>query len=233
MLPVFTSMFQVRVQVFEHVEQPGYQAILASHLDGPAVDQNGNPTPVIRLHWRGAHFVPVDSDEPVLELPTREPLGDGPVAVVVAWQAQRTFSQILEDVNGPLAGVDPELEDQARQTADAGRTIAVNITPQSGESETQLLLDHVTRLQTLRDRLEEMAGASSTAGEGPQPRLRHRPPRGDRGSSTNAVAGAIRRRDWAPCGWMTPSAGSASKSTPIWWGTRRQPAWRRRTPGGR
>ena len=75
-LPTFTSMFQVRVQVFEHDE-----TVLASDLEGPDVDQDGNPTPVLRLYWRSGHFVPVfESAGPVARLPVRRPLGGGPPA---------------------------------------------------------------------------------------------------------------------------------------------------------
>jgi len=50
-LPVFTSMFQVRVQVFRHATQAGqhewqgYPTIQPSPLEGPSVDHDGNPTP--------------------------------------------------------------------------------------------------------------------------------------------------------------------------------------------
>src|SRR5712691_9478495 len=85
-LPVFTTMFQVRVQVFRHAlnpgdfEWPGYQTIQPSGLQGPAVDQDGNPTPILRLYWRGHHFEPLNppATDRVPRFPSRVPLGAGP-----------------------------------------------------------------------------------------------------------------------------------------------------------
>ena len=68
-LPVFTTMFGVRVQVFRYVDQsagkeyPGYPTILPSYLVGSEADEHGNPTPILHLYWDyrelGPHFEPV------------------------------------------------------------------------------------------------------------------------------------------------------------------------------
>jgi hypothetical protein len=77
-LPTFTSQFQVRVQVFQHVAA-GPATILPPRLLGPPLDQDGNPTPVLHLYWRGEHFEPLFAPDTV-RLPVRVPLGGGPPA---------------------------------------------------------------------------------------------------------------------------------------------------------
>ena len=182
--------------MFQHVEQPGYQTILTSPLDGPAADQEGDVTPVAAGCTGGA---PTSFRSTLTSLSSgcRGASRSVTVPCRSRWPGRHSgrSRQILDDINGPLAGVDLEIEEQARQTADAGGRMAVNITAQSGESATDLLLEHLTRLEALRDRLEEIAGAATSAGGGRQPRRRHRKPRGDRRSSGRAAAGAIRRRD--------------------------------------
>ena len=146
-LPVFTTMFQVRVQVFEQTAQ----GILPSHLEGPAADQDGNPTPVLRLHWTGnealGHFTPVfEPAGPVSELPARRPLGAGPSAVAEAWQARRDFRLTLDDIHLLLRDLDApgaaaDIAEQAGQIEAEGGRIAVNVTAQSAGAETDLLRD--------------------------------------------------------------------------------------------
>ena len=82
-LPTFTSLFQVRVQVFQHVPAgPDAPAtILASRLAGPSLDRDGNPTPVLHLYWRGEHFEPLFAPGTrTARLPVRAPLGGRPPA---------------------------------------------------------------------------------------------------------------------------------------------------------
>ena len=81
-LPTFTAGFGVRVQVFQHVpaDSAGPERILASALSGPALRQDGTPTPVLHLYWRGDHFEPLFVRQPQPEAgqfaqrPTRAPV---------------------------------------------------------------------------------------------------------------------------------------------------------------
>src|SRR6202042_1873276 len=111
-----------RVQVFRHAEQagdyewPGYATIQPSHLEGPAVDELGQPTPVLRLYWRGAHFVP---GFPVVPgALAGGPGAAGRAGVAAAGRARRDFRVALAEI-GRLAAVlaDPQARAEVRREA--------------------------------------------------------------------------------------------------------------------
>ena len=95
MLPVFTDVLQVRVQVFE---QPAGQGMLPHRPIGPAADEQGIPTPVLRLHWTGvqAQGVTAGHFTPVFE------------------RAQRAHLQTASTSTQPLGGVDDILRRRVR-----------------------------------------------------------------------------------------------------------------------
>ena len=170
-LPVFTSMFQVRVQVFQHARphgDPGAQeTIQPSPVQGPAVGADGSPTPVLRLYWRGDHFEPV--------FPTAGDrvavaggLGEGPPAVAAAWQAARqlrlALEQVREMLGRPRAGAVLDeaaaqgFLDRAEAVERAGGRIAVSVTAQTSQAVIDSLRAHVTQIDTLTGDLRQRLG---------------------------------------------------------------------------
>jgi len=71
LLPDFTRLYQVRVQLFQQVtgQDPGWhgrpELQTSDFLHGPETDLAGNPTPILRLYWGGDHFEPVFPDATV------------------------------------------------------------------------------------------------------------------------------------------------------------------------
>ena len=167
-LPALTAAFQVRVQLFTHAEResdwgsllavrpemvhewPGYETILPSDLVGPPVDQQGNQTPVLRLYWRGGHFVPVyDYGGPVSQLLAEiERLADG------------LPPEAAEAANG--------IREQARQLAGQGLSLAEGIPAGSfAEVVSELLQTHVTQLRIVRNHVADMTAPSGASGQRP------------------------------------------------------------------
>jgi hypothetical protein len=63
-------MFQVRVQVFQvQTAADRSSTVTTSPAEGPAVDTDGNPTPILHLYWRGAHFEPLFSTDTRAAMP--------------------------------------------------------------------------------------------------------------------------------------------------------------------
>ena len=124
-LPVLTSSFNVRVQVFrlagpgDRYDPPPRRTIQASPLEGPNRYQDGRPTPIVRLYWEGNHFEPVFPVEPSpVARPPADPAaasavaavpGASPDIVTAAWQARRDLRQVLEEINQYLALLDPSV----------------------------------------------------------------------------------------------------------------------------
>jgi hypothetical protein len=99
-LPEFTDVFPVRVQVFQHVTGdrdpgwPGDQTILTSDiLHGPETDRDGNPTPILRLYWGGNHFEPVFPDATYQE--SQPPVGASSGALDEAIALRATADAIV------------------------------------------------------------------------------------------------------------------------------------------
>jgi O-acetyl-ADP-ribose deacetylase (regulator of RNase III) len=172
-LPTFTSMFQVRVQLFRHHDDDpdarrggaggsGAEAvpgggILASHLDGPPADQDGEPTPVLSVYWRGEHFEPLLLPAPAV-LPERVPLGAGPPAVAAAVGLRRGFR--IEDarITGLLDAL-PDAAAAAFREEVAGiqalwGAIDIAITPSSDDTVVAVLRDIYDRLASLGRRID-------------------------------------------------------------------------------
>ena len=129
-LPVLTTMWGVRVQVFRHAENsldyewPGYQTIQPAHLEGPARDGAGNPTPILRLYWRGNHFEPIFPVEiPAQASPAAAPsttapalAGVGPPEITQAWQARDALAG-----PGPYSRAPGRARDPRRRDSPPGR----------------------------------------------------------------------------------------------------------------
>ncbi len=161
-LATFTSMFQVRVQVFQHgdpraaADQPG--TVTPSPLRGPARDQDGNLTPVLHLYWRGSHFEPL-FDARSQPLPLREPLGAGPVAVAAMVRLDRERHVLTEEIEA-LAG-HPGLPGEVRAGftgetegfSSTWRVLQDAIGPQSAPDAVLPLHEVVSGLAGVRDRL--------------------------------------------------------------------------------
>jgi hypothetical protein len=159
-LPTFTSMFQVRVQVFQYdAAADGSEQILPSHLDGPPADQDGIPTPVLHLYWRGSHFEPLFAAAPPA-LALRDPLGAGPPAVAATVAMERQLRQTSNQISQLLAELPPaasaRYRQQAESQADLWSSIAVTITPQSPVTATDVLTTTLGHLTTLRHDLEAL-----------------------------------------------------------------------------
>ena len=170
-LPVFTSMFQVRVQVFEHArpgnDPLGAETIRPSPVQGPAVDLDGNPTPVLRLYWHGHHFEPVFPAAGG-QVAVLGGLGEGPPAVAAAWRAARELRLAREQVGEMLDQARGQgTLDEAAARGFGGRAaaiegeggrIAVNVTARASEEVIGRLRDLVGQLNALVGEVGQLAG---------------------------------------------------------------------------
>ncbi|HMH93125.1 MAG TPA: GNAT family N-acetyltransferase, partial [Streptosporangiaceae bacterium] len=186
-LPVFTSSFNVRVQVFrragpgDRFDPPPRRTILPGPLVGPNRDQDGQPTPIVRLYWEGNHFEPVF---PAVRNPVlRPPPGPAsaaapapaasPATVTAAWQATRDLNQALEEINAYLAllqaPVAADIRPHVTAAVEWGEAIAGSMAPELSDQTARAMRTVVSELHAIRDQLAQMAGAApvTTPAAGP------------------------------------------------------------------
>ncbi|HMH90850.1 MAG TPA: hypothetical protein VK586_07150, partial [Streptosporangiaceae bacterium] len=179
-LPVLTSHFNVRVQMFQAGpggpdDLPGSRTIQAGPLVGPNRDQDGRPTPILRLYWRPDHFDPIFPPErsPVPRPPAGAAPAPQPAAsqatVTAVWQATRDLNQALEQVNAYLAllpapaGDTPVADDirpDAMAAVEYGQALAGSMAPELSDQTAGAIRAEVVELRTLADRLAVLTGAA-------------------------------------------------------------------------